>query len=71
LVAELTQKVPGTETFIENLSNVKKARPTVPQYPTISQALGQAIVSVLLGTAQPADALNTAAQAADAALAGK
>ena len=71
LVAELTQKVPGTETFIENLSNVKKARPTVPQYPTISQALGQAIGSVLLGTAQPADALNTAAQAADAALAGK
>jgi multiple sugar transport system substrate-binding protein len=71
LVAELTQQVPGTETFIENLSNVKKARPTVPQYPTISQALGQAIVSVLLGTAQPADALNTAAQAADAALAGK
>ena len=63
--------MPGTETFVENLSNVKKVRPTVEQYPAISEALGQAIVSVMLGKEQPADALNAAAQAADAALAGK
>jgi multiple sugar transport system substrate-binding protein len=33
--------------------------------------MGQAIVSVMLGKDQPADALNSAAQAVDAALAGK
>ncbi len=56
---------------MENLSNVKKVRPTVEQYPAISEALGQAIVSVMLGKDQPADALNAAAKAADEALAGK
>jgi multiple sugar transport system substrate-binding protein len=71
LVAKLNENVPGTETFVQNLSNVKKVRPTVEQYPDISEALGQAIVSVMLGKEQPADALNSAAQAADAALAGK
>jgi multiple sugar transport system substrate-binding protein len=70
-VKELNEKQPGTDVFVQNLANVKKARPTVSQYPKISEALGQAIVSVLLGKAQPADALNTAAQATDAALAEK
>jgi multiple sugar transport system substrate-binding protein len=56
---------------VQNLSNVKKVRPQVEQYPAISEALGQAIVSVMLGKDQPAAALNSAAQAADAALAGK
>lgn len=70
-VDELNQKQPGTGVFVENLNNVKKARPTVAQYPKISEALGQAIVSVLLGKAQPADALNEAAKTTDAALAEK
>jgi multiple sugar transport system substrate-binding protein len=70
-VDKLNQNLPGSATFVENLSNVKTVRPTVEQYPDISEALGQAIMSVMLGKAQPADALNTAAQAADAALAGK
>jgi multiple sugar transport system substrate-binding protein len=69
-VAKMNENLSGSATFIENLSNVKKTRPTVEQYPAISEAMGQAIVSVMLGKAQPADALNTAAQAADAALAG-
>jgi multiple sugar transport system substrate-binding protein len=56
---------------VENLNNVKKVRPQVEQYPAVSEALGQAIVSVMLGKDQPAAALNSAAQAADAALAGK
>jgi multiple sugar transport system substrate-binding protein len=56
---------------VENLANVRKVRPAVEQYPAISQALGQAIVSVMLGKDQPAAALDAAAQAADAALAGK
>ena len=70
-VAKLDEQLPGSGVFVQNLSNVEKARPTVEQYPAISEALGQAIVSVMLGKTQPSDALNTAAQAADAALAGK
>ncbi|WP_137145450.1 ABC transporter substrate-binding protein [Mycolicibacterium sp. CR10] len=68
---ELNKNVPGTATFVENLNNVEKVRPTVEQYPDISEALGQAIVAVMLGKDEPASALNTAAQAADAALAEK
>lgn len=67
----LNENVPGTAVFVENLDNVKKVRPTVEQYPAISEALGQAIVSVMLGEEQPAAALDTAAKTADAALAGK
>lgn len=67
----LNENVPGTATFVENLNNVEKVRPTVEQYPDISDALGHAIVAVMLGKEQPADALNKAAQAADAALAEK
>jgi multiple sugar transport system substrate-binding protein len=70
-VAKLNEQLPGSATFVENLSNVKKVRPTVEQYPAISEALGQAVVAVMLGKDQPAGALNSAAQAADAALAGK
>jgi multiple sugar transport system substrate-binding protein len=70
-VDQLDQHQPGSGVFVENLNNVKKIRPTVEQYPAISEALGQAIVSVLLGKEQPAAALDTAAQAADTALAKK
>lgn len=70
-VDELDKKMPGTGVFVENLANVQKARPTVEQYPAISEALGQAVVSVMLGESQPAQALDTAAQTADAALAEK
>jgi multiple sugar transport system substrate-binding protein len=71
LIDKMNENLPGTKSFVENLSNVKKIRPTVEQYPAISEALGQAIVSVMLGKDQPADALNSAAKAADEALAGK
>jgi multiple sugar transport system substrate-binding protein len=70
-VTKLNDQLPGSGIFVENLSNVKKARPTVEQYPAVSEALGQAIVSVMLGKDQPADALNAAAKAADAALGAK
>lgn len=69
-VAKLDEKLPGVSVFVQNLSNVKKARPTVEQYPAVSEALGQAIVAVMLGKDQPADALTAAAKTADAALAG-
>jgi multiple sugar transport system substrate-binding protein len=41
----------------------------VTQYPRISKAMGDAIASVLLGEAQPADALNAAAEQTNALLA--
>jgi multiple sugar transport system substrate-binding protein len=71
VLAKLNENVPGTDVFVQNLDNVKKVRPTVEQYPAISEAMGQAIVAVMLGKDQPETALNTAAQAADAALAGQ
>jgi multiple sugar transport system substrate-binding protein len=71
VLTKLNENVPGTGTFVQNLSNVKKVRPTVVKYPDVSEALGQAIVSVMLGKDQPADALKSAAQAADTALADK
>ena len=49
VLTKLNENVPGTATFVENLSNVKKVRPTVEQYPDVSEALGQAIMSVMLG----------------------
>lgn len=70
-VDQLDEGLPGVGVFVENLSNVQKARPTVEQYPAISEALGQAIVSVMLGEQEPKAALDAAAQTADAALAGK
>jgi multiple sugar transport system substrate-binding protein len=68
---KLNENVPGTSTFVENLDNVKKVRPQVEQYPAISEALGQAIVAVMLGKDEPKAALDGAAKAADDALAGK
>jgi multiple sugar transport system substrate-binding protein len=67
--AEFDKKYPGVGDFAANLSNVKKARPQIPQYPRVSQFLGQAIVSVLLGKAEPQAALDQAAQQANGVLA--
>jgi len=63
------KKYPGVDTFVENMNNAVKARPTVPQYSKISEALGQAIVAVLLGKADAQTALDEAAQKTDAILA--
>ena len=59
---QMDSTLPGVSTFITNLGNVKQARPQIPQYPKISQALGTMIVSVLLGKSQPQAALAAAAQ---------
>jgi multiple sugar transport system substrate-binding protein len=67
--AQFNQKYPGAGTFAANLVNVQKARPQIPQYPQVSTALGQAIVSVLLGKSDPQAALDQAAQAGDGYLA--
>ena len=45
---------PGIETFVENEQNAVKARPVIPTYNEISQAMGQAIQAILLGKAAAA-----------------
>ena len=62
-------KYPASEVFVANLDNVTKARPNIPEYPKISMALGQAVQSVLLGRAEPDQAVTAASQAIDAILA--
>jgi multiple sugar transport system substrate-binding protein len=70
VVKQMNAQLPGLKTYIDNLSNVKQARPQVAEYPKISEALGNAIVGVLLGKLSPQDALTQAAGTTAAALAG-
>ena len=65
------KKFKGADVFAENLTNVTKARPSITHYDEISQVMGQAIVSVLLGQSQPQEALDGAAQQVDQILAGQ
>jgi multiple sugar transport system substrate-binding protein len=57
---DFLKKYPANKVFVDNLqNNVTKSRPNIIEYPKISQALGQAIQSVLLG-AEPKAALDKA-----------
>jgi multiple sugar transport system substrate-binding protein len=69
-VAKMNQALPGISTFIANLSNVKQARPQITQYPKISTALGNMVLSVLLNKSTPQAALNSAEKQVNADLAG-
>jgi multiple sugar transport system substrate-binding protein len=60
---------PGVDVFAQNLVNVKKARPSIATYPQISQTIGNAVTSVVLGKADPQQALDDAAQQSNAILA--
>ena len=60
--SQMDASLPGVSAFVANLANVKQARPQIPQYPKISQVLGNMVVSVLLGKSQPQAALSSAAQ---------
>jgi multiple sugar transport system substrate-binding protein len=62
-------KYPGERVYVENLANVKQARPQIAAYPRVSQALGHAIVSAMLNKSTPQAALTQAAQQADTILA--
>jgi multiple sugar transport system substrate-binding protein len=66
---QYVQKYPGVETFVANEANAVKARPVIASYAEISQAMGQAIQAVLLGKAQPKEALDAAAAQVDQVLA--
>jgi multiple sugar transport system substrate-binding protein len=59
---DMNTALPGVDTFVTNLNNVKQARPQLAGYPQISTVLGNMIVSVLLGKSQPQAALAAAAQ---------
>lgn len=59
---QMNTSLPGLSTFISNLGNVRQARPQLPTYPKISQVLGNMVVSVVLGKAQPKAALSSAAK---------
>jgi multiple sugar transport system substrate-binding protein len=58
----------GLDVFSTALTYAR-TRPTIRNYPKISQPLGQAIVKMLLDKASPQDALNEVVRAANAALA--
>ena len=66
--AAYTKKYKGIKTFVDNLANAKKVRPVDARYPRISEAVGQAVQAVLLGKAQPKQALDDAASKADSIL---
>jgi multiple sugar transport system substrate-binding protein len=60
---------PGVDVMIDNFANVKETRPTIQGYPGLSSAIGKAIAGVLQGQGTSAEALKTAAQTANKALA--
>jgi multiple sugar transport system substrate-binding protein len=66
---QYVEKYPGVEKFVENEANAETARPVIASYAEVSQAMGQAIQAVLLGKAQPKDALDAAAEEVDQVLA--
>jgi multiple sugar transport system substrate-binding protein len=68
-LAQMDKALPGVDTFVTNLNNVKQARPQLPTYPKISTILGSMVVSVLLGKSTPQAALASAAQQVNAAIA--
>jgi len=66
-IEEFGAAFPGVDVFAENLANVEQARPVLAAYPQVSEAMGLAIVSAMLGEEDAQTALdNAAAQANDA-----
>ncbi|HUC56797.1 MAG TPA: ABC transporter substrate-binding protein [Streptosporangiaceae bacterium] len=66
----MNKALPDVSTFIDNLGNVRQARPQIPTYPQISQVIGTMVVAVLLGKEQPQAALAAAAAKVNQILAG-
>jgi multiple sugar transport system substrate-binding protein len=64
------QEFPGEGLFVANLANVTKARPVLTSYDGISQIMGEAVVKVMLGQAEPQAALDDAAAQVNEVLAG-
>jgi multiple sugar transport system substrate-binding protein len=64
------QKYPSEKVFVDNLNNVKHVRPNIASYGEVSTAVGQMVQSVLLGQADPQQALDAGSSAVASALAG-
>jgi multiple sugar transport system substrate-binding protein len=69
-VDQFDQKFPGEGLFAQNLENVTKARPVITSYDQISRIMGESIVKVMLGQAEPKAALDDAANQVNQVLAG-
>ena len=65
---QFVKKYPGIGVWVDNLKNATQVRPVTPVYPKMSEAVGQAVVGVLLGKTQPQAALGDAAQQVDSIL---
>jgi multiple sugar transport system substrate-binding protein len=68
-VEEFGATIPGVDVFAENLANVEQARPVLAAYPQVSEAMGLAIVSAMLGEKDAQTALDDAAAEANEVLA--
>lgn len=66
---QFVKKYPGIGVWVQNLANATQSRPVSTTYPKVSTVVGQAVQSVLLGKAQPQQALSSAAKQVDAILA--
>jgi len=64
------KKFPGEGLFVANLANVTKARPVLPTYDEISRIQAEAVVRVMLGQAEPQQALDDAAAQVNQVLSG-
>ena len=65
--AAYEKSLPGLDKFIEN-TELARTRPTVAEYPQISQAMGKAVASVLYGEADPSSALSKAVETSNSEL---
>ena len=69
--SQFLQKYPANKVFVDNLNNVKHVRPNITSYSEVSTAVGQMVQSVLLGQAEPQEALDTASDQVASVLAGQ
>jgi len=65
---EQVEALPGLDVMAQNAENAEKARPTVPGYVGLSEAIANAISEVLQGQGDPKTALEEAADEANEAL---
>jgi len=63
-------KYPGNKVFVENLKNVKHARPNIASYNEVSTAVGKMVQSVMIGQSEPQAALDSARDEVTGVLAG-
>ena len=66
---QFVAKYPGVGVWVKNLGNATQTRPVSVLYPKISAVVGEAVQSVLLGRAQPQQALSQAEQQVNGILA--